>query len=72
MAVDDADVRFVAPREQALLNAHVDFRADFERGIDENIECVVDHAFGGVFDGNASVVGAPGFDFMEDVADAEL
>ena len=33
---------------------------------------MVDHAFGGVFDGNASVVGASGFDFMEDVADAEL
>ena len=58
--------------DEAVADGHDDLSDDFEVAVHEHIQRVGDNAFGGVFDGDDSVVGAAFADFGEDVGDGFL
>ena len=58
--------------DEAVADGHDDLSDDFEVAIHEHVQRVGDNAFGGVFDGDDSVVGAAFADFGEDVGDGFL
>ena len=70
MAVDLADLRTRAFGEEAVADGEADFSADLDIGVDEHVKSVVDDPLGGVFDGDAAVVGVIGLDLAEDIGDA--
>lgn len=58
--------------DEAMADGHDDLSDDFEVAVHEHIKSVGDNAFGGVFDGDNSVVGTAFADFGEDVGDGFL
>ncbi len=57
---------------EAVTDGHDDLGDDFEVAVHEHVQRVGDDAFGGVFDGDDSVIGAVFADFGEDVGDGFL
>lgn len=58
--------------DEAVANGHDDLGDDFEIAVHEHVKGVGDDAFGGVFDGDNSVVGAAFAHFGENVGDGFL
>ena len=58
MTVKSADLFQFTFGQQALMNAHIDFRADFGIGLRKNVQRMGNCPFGGIFDRHAAVVGA--------------
>ncbi len=59
-------------REEVVLDAEEDLRADFQLGIHEHIEGVIHRALGGILDRGDPEVGFPALHGVEYFADADL
>ena len=72
MAVEFPDRLHREFRKQGVMDAQIDFRADFRIGVDKDVERVRDDTLRGVFNRHAAIVGAPVVDVRENVVDVAL
>ena len=72
MGVEFFDSGAAAAGDEAVTDGHDDLGDDFEVAVHEHVQRIGDDAFGGVFDGNDSVIGAAFADFGENVGDGFL
>ncbi len=69
--IDPLDItRDPALRHQMVRDFLQDFSIDQQAGINEHIQGVIDHAFGGIFDRHHTEMGAAALDFAEHILDA--